>query len=115
MKTDLDEAINDASTSANVKALLNAIVSEFITPVTDDSVYNYISPKYIHSYYYTPLETINQTIYQHLSSADKAEMLSIVTEDYNNSKVMYKYLVEYFRDIMPPWLGEIADQIVQNN
>ena len=115
LKTDLNEAINATSTSTDVKALLNAIVTDFITPVTNASINNYISPEYIGSNYYLPLETINQTYYQPLNGTAKAEILSIVTEDYNNSKEMYKYLIGYFRDIMPDWLGEIADQIVQNN
>ena len=101
--------------SKDVKDLLNAIVTDFITPVTIASVNNYISPEYIGSNYYLPLETINQTYYQPLNGTAKAEILSIVTEDYNNSKEMYRYLIGYFRDIMPDWLGEIADQIVQNN
>ena len=115
LKTDLNEAINATSTSKDVKDLLNAIVTDFITPVTIASVNNYISPEYIGSNYYLPLETINQTYYQPLNGTAKAEILSIVTEDYNNSKEMYRYLIGYFRNIMPDWLGKIADKIVQNN
>ena len=113
LKSDLEEASDSDSTSTDVKALLNAIVDEFINPITVASDNNYITANYVKDNYSEILEEkVHRQHYMPLDSEGKDEVLSIVTEDYNNSKDIYTYLIRYFRNVMPDWMGKIADTLL---